>query len=243
MIETETGTRARKPGRPRDEAKRAAILDASWQLFLAHGVEAVSIDRIAAAAGVAKMTVYARFSDKRALFHAGVLRETQRIEAAQQAGLAAAEDASLRSVLVAFGTALMTFLNSSAAVDFYGSLAGELRRDPALARLFHEAGPGRTLANLTAILQGPLASELAIADPAGAAETLFGMWQGSSNFRLLLGIDPPGAGPALAARVEQMVDQFLAGMMAARDQAWARTAAPDGKVTGAAALDVAPSTR
>jgi TetR/AcrR family transcriptional repressor of mexJK operon len=243
MIGAETGKRTRKPGRPRDQAKLAAILDASWQLFLAHGVEAVSIDRIAAAAGVAKMTVYASFSDKRALFHAGVLRETQRIEAAQQQGMAAAGDGSLRGVLVAFGTALITFLHSRTAVDFYGSLAGELRRDPALARLFHDAGPGRTLANLAAILGGPMASDLAIADPKGAAETLFGMWQGSSNFRLMLGIDPPGAGPAVVARVEQMVDQFLAGMVAARDQALAGAAAPDGNVIGAASLDAVPGKR
>jgi len=58
----------RPPGRPRDPAKVEAILDTSWRLFLARGVEGVTVDTIAAEAGVAKMTLYAYFPDKRALF-------------------------------------------------------------------------------------------------------------------------------------------------------------------------------
>ena len=199
----------RPPGRPRDPAKIAAILDASWRLFLARGVDAVTTDTIAAEAGVAKMTVYAYFPDKRALFQEGVRREMAKIEAAQTAPLQLVEGAGLREVLLVFGNAIMSFLSDAGAVDFYSALSGELRRDAELARLFYEAGPGRTLANLSAILSSPLASELQIDDPDAAADLLFGMWQGMSNYRLMLGVDHAGVVAGNAVRVAEGVDRFV----------------------------------
>src|SRR5690606_22208157 len=58
---------AASPGRPKDLAKRAAILQAAERMFLQHGFEGVSMDQIAAAAGVSKLTVYSHFGDKDAL--------------------------------------------------------------------------------------------------------------------------------------------------------------------------------
>lgn len=196
-------------GRPRDAAKVEAILNASWRLFLAHGVDAVAVDRIAAAAGVSKATVYAHFPDKHALFQEGVRRETAKIEAAQRLGQPLREGMTLREVLIGSGEGIMTFLATSDAVDFYGSLSGELRRDPALARLFYNAGPGRTLANLAAILSSPLAADLAIDDPLAAADLLFGMWQGMTAFQLMLGIDHDAVVAAIPERVTAGVDRFL----------------------------------
>lgn len=46
---------------------RAAILDAAARLFAEHGVEAVSMDQVAAAAGVGKGTLFRRFGDKAGL--------------------------------------------------------------------------------------------------------------------------------------------------------------------------------
>lgn len=200
----------RSPGRPRDPGKAEAILDASWRLFLAHGVEAVTIDTIATAAGVSKGTIYASFPDKRALFHDGVRREMAKIEAAQSVGATPPDGATLEQVLIAFGTGIMTFLASEGAVDFYARLSGELRRDPDLARLFYEAGPGRTRANLAAILRSRLAADLVIDDPEGAAELLFGMWQGMSNYRLMLNIDHAVVVATISERVAGGVHRFVA---------------------------------
>ena len=49
--------------RPRDGA-RARILDAAYDLFARHGIQAVGIDRIIAEAGVAKATLYHHFASK-----------------------------------------------------------------------------------------------------------------------------------------------------------------------------------
>ncbi|MFE7618649.1 TetR/AcrR family transcriptional regulator [Streptomyces sp. NPDC057496] len=46
---------------------RAAVLEAAAGLFAEHGVEAVSMDQVAAAAGVGKGTLFRRFGDKSGL--------------------------------------------------------------------------------------------------------------------------------------------------------------------------------
>jgi AcrR family transcriptional regulator len=46
---------------------RVAVLDAAARLFAEHGVAAVSLDQIAAAAGVGKGTLFRRFGDKAGL--------------------------------------------------------------------------------------------------------------------------------------------------------------------------------
>lgn len=57
------------PPRERTDAarNRAAVLDAAARLFAEHGVDGVTMDAIAAAAGVGKGTVFRRFGDKAGL--------------------------------------------------------------------------------------------------------------------------------------------------------------------------------
>jgi len=57
------------PPRERSDAarNRAAVLMAAAQLFAKHGVDAVSMDQVAAAAGVGKGTIFRRFGDKSGL--------------------------------------------------------------------------------------------------------------------------------------------------------------------------------
>jgi len=200
---------ARPPGRPRDLDKGLAVLDAGWALFLERGVDATSIGAIAARAGVSKVTLYSHYPDKPALFEAAVLREMERIEQAQQApqdGPAVPVAEALRR----FGMGILLFLTSKPAIDFYSVIAGELRRHEALARAFHTLGPGRTRANLAALLDAAArAGELAPLDPMQAADELFGLWQGFTNFDLLLGIDADAVRADLPRRVDQGVALFL----------------------------------
>ena len=60
------------PGRPKDLEKRASILQAAKRLFTTQGFEGTSMDAIASAAGVSKLTVYSHFQDKERLFAAAV---------------------------------------------------------------------------------------------------------------------------------------------------------------------------
>lgn len=67
------------PPRERADAarNRALVLDAAATLFRRHGVDAVSMDAIAAAAGVGKGTLFRRFNDKAGLA-AALLDEQER---------------------------------------------------------------------------------------------------------------------------------------------------------------------
>jgi AcrR family transcriptional regulator len=53
--------------RPRSEAARQAALDATLDLVVAHGVEGVTFDEVAARSGVAKTTLYRHFGTKQAM--------------------------------------------------------------------------------------------------------------------------------------------------------------------------------
>jgi AcrR family transcriptional regulator len=56
------------PGRPRDPAAEPAILKAALELLIERGIDQTSIEQIAKRAGVAKVTVYRRWSTKEDLF-------------------------------------------------------------------------------------------------------------------------------------------------------------------------------
>lgn len=55
---------ARPPGRPRSAEAHRAILDATLDLFVEQGFEAMSMEGIAARAGVGKTTIYRRWPSK-----------------------------------------------------------------------------------------------------------------------------------------------------------------------------------
>jgi TetR/AcrR family transcriptional repressor of mexJK operon len=65
------------PGRPKDLAKRQAILDAAKTLFLTKGYANTSMDAVATQAGVSKLTVYSHFNDKETLFSAAVVAKCE----------------------------------------------------------------------------------------------------------------------------------------------------------------------
>lgn len=206
-----------KPKRRRPDPDKAdAVLDHGWVLFLQHGVQAVSMEMIAAAAGVSKVTAYRHFADKHDLFRAAIRKEMARLESLQGAGQAT-PDAPVEQALTAFGEGLMAYLFSGPAIDFYTALAGELRRNPALARAFYDAGPGKTHANLKALLTRAVErGELELDSIDAAADQFLGLLQGYSSFQLSLGIEPASFLASVPTRVKGAVDVFLKAYGTAR---------------------------
>src|SRR5579872_112635 len=102
---TDTGAVRRGRGRPRDFAKREAILDAATALFYERGIAATTMEAVAERAGVSKMTVYASFPDKPALLRASFERNIRAMrlpDLADEADLPASLEA-----LNAFGERLI----------------------------------------------------------------------------------------------------------------------------------------
>ena len=56
--------KANGPGRPRSESADRAILRAALEVFVDRGIDAASIEEIAERAGVARTTLYRRWSSK-----------------------------------------------------------------------------------------------------------------------------------------------------------------------------------
>lgn len=63
-----------RPGRPRSARAEQAILDATLALLAEVGIEALSIEGVAARAGVGKTTIYRRWASKEELIVAAVRR-------------------------------------------------------------------------------------------------------------------------------------------------------------------------
>ncbi len=66
-------------GSPARRARAERILDAAAELVRQHGYRRVSIDDVAAAAGVGKGTIYLHWKTREALFWAALQRETMRL--------------------------------------------------------------------------------------------------------------------------------------------------------------------
>jgi TetR/AcrR family transcriptional repressor of mexJK operon len=167
--------------------KRAAILGAARQLFLADGFDRISVDAVAASAGVSKRTVYDYFGDKKSLLQAVVAEVARSLLAAVNLAI----DEHLRDVtastldaaLVDFGTQISTGTMGSPDYvqlrrlvsnqrDNLGELLGDwFERDPEeyLADRFVELGrqglldvpdPRLAVEHFTALALSPAANRL-----------------------------------------------------------------------------------
>jgi TetR/AcrR family transcriptional regulator, mexJK operon transcriptional repressor len=177
---------ATRTGRPRDAAKRDAILQSAHELFFARGIGATTIEDVAAGARVSKVTVYNHFGDKLTLFEACVRRAVSIME--QGLIQSPPKGASLHDSLHAMGVPLLRFLTSEEMVAFDRSLAVEASRHPELATRFFEAGPYYCRGKLAeTIAAGRDRGEILIDDPIRGAEDLVGLWLGLLHKELSMG--------------------------------------------------------
>ncbi|MDD0972362.1 TetR/AcrR family transcriptional regulator [Pseudomonas fontis] len=196
------------PGRPKDLVKRQAILDAAKALFLTHGYASTSMDAVATAAGVSKLTVYSHFTDKETLF-------VSAIEATCTAQLPELifelpEGVPLEAVLFKIGCGFQALISSDHSVKLTRLIMTLGTQDPKLSQIFFEAGPLRVLREMEALLlRADQRGLLHIEQPAKAAEHFFCLLKGAANYRLLLGYAPALDAEAAEAHVREVVTMFL----------------------------------
>ncbi|MCR2832615.1 TetR/AcrR family transcriptional regulator [Parerythrobacter lacustris] len=193
-------------GRPADEAKHAAIVEAASHAFFDVGYAAATIEGIAAEAGVSKVTVYNHFGDKRALFIAAVEQECGAMRS--HFAIDPAGCGSIRDRLRAIGTAMVAFLSREEMVQFDRRIAAETERDPEIGLVFLENGPRRMKQLFAAMLQVAVGrGELAIGDTDLATEQFVSMCKGMGDLERRFGA--PRDAELDRRRIDGAVEVFL----------------------------------
>lgn len=204
------------PGRPKDPAKRSAILEAAKRLFVGQGYSKSSMAAIAAEAGVSKLTLYSHFTDKEALFAAAIKAKCE--EQLPPLFFEFNQHSPIKSVLLSIGRGFYVLINSEEAIALKRLMITQSRHDPALSRLFHEAGPQQVHDEMEKLLRSAhKAGSLRVLRPRQAAEHFFSLIMGVHHYRLLSGIEEPHDQTDAEKHVREVVDIFLRAYRVARD--------------------------
>lgn len=198
----------RPPGRPRDPAKRAALIQAARTLFLERGCEAVTLDQVLAGAGVSRATFYSNFGDKGELLTAVIAAEAERF----LAGKWAQEifDQPVEPTLVSFGDGLLPFIAEADTMAFERLITQAALANPEHGTRFFAAGPGRARNILAAIIRAAQDRlELQQCDAEQAANDLLGLWQGMWRLEIQYGQRAVAKRAELERLVRHGVRQFL----------------------------------
>ncbi|KYC35062.1 TetR family transcriptional regulator [Scytonema hofmannii PCC 7110] len=166
-------TEDHNPDRKLSEEKVEAILSGAIQEFLANGYAATTMDRVTAAAGVSKATIYNYFQDKEGLFTALIQQLIiKRYQAAfnPQKALSAEGEASdiLRQLAISI---LESVTKDERVLGLIRLVIGESGRFPELARTFIRNIEKPALDDLSQFLS---CCELNLPDPDASARIFLG---------------------------------------------------------------------
>jgi len=195
-------------GRPANPKKKKAIVRAAYELFVDHGY-CVSMDDIAAKAGVSKQTIYNLSLTKEILFGEVIaVASTKMVEAIPSPDESATIKDGLLRVAHEF-LRLMTGNRVSAAYRMMINAPGDSGQN--LARAYFENGPDRVIGYLADYFMNQnRLGRLHVDDVRMAAECFFGMLNSQIQVRNILKIQHVWDEDYLARKAEYCVAAFLA---------------------------------
>ncbi|KVA64750.1 TetR family transcriptional regulator [Burkholderia cepacia] len=190
------------------DRKRAAIVDAAIEEFLASGYDATSMDRIAARADVSKRTVYNHFPGKETLF-AAIL---QKLWDATRTGSSPTyrSDVPLREQLLALLERKMRLLGDEAFLALARVAIGAAIHSPERARDMVERLGEREEDMTVWVRTAAAAGRLSVTDPVFAAHQLHGVVKAFAFWPQITMGQPPLAAPEQQKVAESAADMFLA---------------------------------
>lgn len=193
--------------------KRQAVIEAAAALFLSRGYQGVSMDELAARAGVSKQTVYSYFDSKESLFTAMVWTLTDAASDSVHTGRPSpGPDESIEEYLIGYAMHQLKVVLTPTLMGLRRVVIGEASRFPDLARVLYERGPGRALAALSELFrQLNRRGRLHAPDPAVAASHFNWLVMGEAiNRAMLLGDEYLPSEEDLTKQAAQGVRVFLA---------------------------------
>lgn len=172
---SEPPVRAGRPTREQARARQVALLDCALEHFLDKGYESATIEAIAADVSMTKRTVYARYSDKAALFRAAVRRGTELCAPTPEV-IAATRSGNLQQTLVAIAMLRIDLVSTSEGTKLQRLINTESYRFPDIFQTYYDIAALPTVRFLAAILeQETAAGHLAIDDAMMAANVFMSM--------------------------------------------------------------------
>jgi AcrR family transcriptional regulator len=120
---------SRGPGRPRDSHRDEVILAAAMAILRERGYAALTIEGVAASAGVGRPTIYRRWPSKPALAVAALVQSSRLALPVEDTG-------SLRSDLLAVQRHQVDLINSPESRRITAGLVADLNADPELAATY-----------------------------------------------------------------------------------------------------------
>jgi TetR/AcrR family transcriptional repressor of mexJK operon len=187
------------------------VLDAATDLFLREGYGTTSLEAVAAAAGVSKRTLYARFAGKAALLQMVVARLVTNWLPAFDAEIG--QGGGLRDTLLGSARVMLATALTPQALGLYRLIIAEIGRFPELALVMRDAGAATGTDRLANVM-----AAAGISDPIWAAEQFMALVL-SVPQRRGLGLGSPLDTAGQDVWAKQAVDLFLDGLSASDGRA------------------------
>ncbi|MGA7806135.1 TetR/AcrR family transcriptional regulator [Bradyrhizobium sp.] len=158
--------RERSPAPPnraeRAAERRAAIVEAAMEEFIARGFAATRLDDVAKRAGVAKGTIYLHFKDKETLFEE--LIRTAIVPLVTRLGTLPAPGGSVRDALEGFAKTFVQEVATTRRGDIVRLIVAEGPRFPAIADFYYREVVSRGLAAMRGLIElGIARGEISVA--------------------------------------------------------------------------------
>src|ERR1700739_1030714 len=135
----------------RSAERRAAIVEAAFDEFIARGFAATRLDDVARRAGVAKGTIYLHFRDKEALFEE--LIRTAIVPLVARLDAPPAIDGSVRDMIENFARTFIQEVATTKRGDIVRLIVAEGPRFPAVADFYYREVVSRGLAAMRALIE------------------------------------------------------------------------------------------
>jgi AcrR family transcriptional regulator len=192
----------RRPGRPRSAQAHQAILKAALELLAEEGYQGMSIEGVAARAGVGKTTIYRRWESKEELVLDAV--------ASLHAEIPIIDSGNLRADLITLmQTALHSFSENPALIDLLLKMGAEIKANRQPFQLLFTRLLAPRLQNINQLIRG--AQERGEIRPDIDPLLIMSMIGGSLLYHYLL-LTIVSTLPPLEEQIEPVVDIVLKGL-------------------------------
>ena len=207
--------RVRQARRPNVGAgqRASAIAEVARRLFLQHGYEGVSLEKIITVSGGSYREVYSTFGGKEQLFATVSRRMCTEILKPMNDALRSndLDTLPLPVALTRIGSSILKTILAPDAIAFHRLMVSEAPRIPEVAQAFFRTGPRRANRILGAFfLRRSCSGSLNLNDPEASAGIFLDSLVGNLQLKLLTGQRVSPADVKL--RVQHVVDVFLHGI-------------------------------